>query len=145
VLVVLCGLAAFFLGRRLIRIFFYSAREKMFRRLLITLFLLPSYAMLALILTINFNGLFAGNRTLEWNTNLVFFKNMHAACILGGIDDAQLAAGVQYADIMLVPGNFCGAIGPEVNHPGKHPYAVTLNNGALGIPYVVGITALPPA
>lgn len=128
---------------RLITVWFIVDYKKKERAKLATLFLLPTYALVALFITIIANGaLDKGTKTIEWHTNLVYAKDMKAVCIIAGITDEQLKAGVQQADLMLVPGTLCKEIG-EVSASSKHPYTINLSAGYIGIPYIVGITTLP--
>ena len=143
VIIVISAIVAVLLIKRVVGIIYFAPKEKRAQKLALSIFLLPSYVFIALFITIDINGLLDDKTsTVHWYTNLVFFKDMKAACISAGIDDAQLNRGDQTPNIMLVPRHQCNSIGTDVGTTGdRRPYLVTLSIGKLGIPYITAIEA----
>ena len=143
VIITIAVIVIFFIAKRVASIWYFGVEGARSTKLWLTLLLLPSYLFIALFITIDASGLLDnGTRKVEWPTNLVFFKDVKVACIIAGIDDAQINAGdVSTPNIWMVPRRLCSDIGDEVKNkePGKHAYILTLSAGRLGIPYITKI------
>lgn len=137
---------ALLLFRRLMTVLFCSNDGEVLKRTLISIFFLPSYAVFALLFAVDLNGVLDDKLTMmRWPTNIVYHKDLKLACVVGAVDDAQLAAQVKQADIIFVPLRACRSLGAVANYAdgGKHPVTMVFSNGFLGIPYIHEILQAP--
>jgi hypothetical protein len=140
VVIAIGSVVGLFLAIRLVKIAFFT-NDKKIRRLLITVFFLPSYVFMALFIVIAANGLLDKQEdTRIWPTYLAYYKDMKLACVTAAYDDTMIEQGATEATVLFVPRDLCRNIDDAVNAKDKKsPYAITFSTGRLGIDYILDI------
>lgn len=126
---------------RMMKLLFFSGGQSFLGRMFSALCAIPAYVFLTLLLMLFMNGFNdKQSQTTNWQTNIIYFKNFHLACVVAGIDDAELHYKTVVADIVFVPGKFCSLLAKDTftSHT-LTPYTMVFSDGAFSIPYVTAV------
>lgn len=126
---------------RMARFLFFSSGQSFGTRILSALVAFPAYIFLTFLIMFSINGYYDKHTdTSLWQTNLIQFKSLGLACVVVGIDDAELHYKNVTADMVFVPGKFCHALSRDTIAPDHlTPYSIEFSSGALSISYATDI------